>query len=209
MLEFLRMRWSTMSTEADIMNDDKRDVNNKERVASTAHNEPFLTLYRHHVTSVYSYIYSRIRNRADAEDLTEQVFTEALEGMERYEEPGKPAAWLFTIAHRRVVDHYRSRHEHIPFDEALDSPLDGLSPEGHLLRREQLEQLSRLVVTLDEEQQELLQLRFVAGLTYREIGEVLGSSGGAVKIAIYRLLDRLRALWPAHAQPNEHRGRQE
>ncbi len=209
MLEFLRMRWSATATEANIMNNDKRDANNRKSVASMARHELFLNLYRRHVTSVYSYIYSRIRNRADAEDLTEQVFTEALEGMERYEEPGKPAAWLFTIAHRRVVDHYRSRHEHIPFDEALDSPLDGLSPEGHLLRREQLEQLSRLVVTLDEEQQELLQLRFVAGLTYREIGEVLGSSGGAVKIAIYRLLDRLRALWPAHAQPNEHRGRQE
>jgi RNA polymerase sigma-70 factor, ECF subfamily len=153
-------------------------------------------LYRRYVTAVYSYIYSRIGHRADAEDLTEQTFIEALEGLARYEEQGKAAAWLFTIARRRVVDHYRAGRPELPFDETLDSPLDFAGPEVELLRRERLAQLGRLLAELEEGKLELLQLRFVAGLTYREIGRVVGSSEGAVKVAVYRLLEQLRARWP-------------
>ena len=155
----------------------------------------FKALYRRYVAPVYSYIYSRVGEQAEAEDLTGQVFMEVLEGMERYEEQGKSASWIFTIAHRRVVDHYRSRRQELPFDEALDSPRDGPNPEREIIRQEQLAQLARLVANLDEEQRALLQLRFVAELTYGEIGEVVGSSEGAVKKAIYRLLDRLRTDW--------------
>jgi RNA polymerase sigma-70 factor, ECF subfamily len=113
----------------------------------------------------------------------------------RYEEQGEEAAWLFTIAHRRIVDHYRSRRDELPLDAALDSPLENPGPEAAVAQGERLEKLARLVAALDEEKRELLQLRFVAGLSYGEIGAVVGSSEGAVKIAIYRLLEQLRARW--------------
>lgn len=200
MLEFLRMNRVRAGTEESVVKDGRREFDDEGLTgadsARQASQATFTRLYRRHVTPIYSYLYSRVGNRADAEDLTEQVFTEALEGLERYEEQGKAAAWLFTIAHRRLVDHYRSRCEELPFDEALDSPLDSLGPEAEVMRRERLAALARLVAGLDEEERELLQLRFVADLTYGEIGEVLGRSEGAVKIAIYRLLDRLRARWP-------------
>lgn len=155
----------------------------------------FSRLYRQYITPIYSYIYSRTGNRADAEDLTGVVFTEALEGLARYEEQGKEAAWLFTIAHRRIVDHYRSRRDELPLDAALDSPLDNPGPEAAVAQGERLAKLARLVAALDDDRRELLQLRFVAGLSYAEIGAVVGSSEGAVKIAIYRLLEQLRARW--------------
>jgi RNA polymerase sigma factor (sigma-70 family) len=155
----------------------------------------FTRLYRQYVTPIYSYIYSRVGNQADAEDLAEVVFTEALEGLARYEEQGKEAAWLFTIAHRRIIDHYRARRDELSLDAALDSPLDAPGPEAEVAHGERLEKLAGLVAALDEEQRELLQLRFVAELSYAEIGAVAGSSEGAVKIAIYRLLEHLRAKW--------------
>ena len=177
------------------MQDNQREAEGEGRAVASPSSAAFTQLYRRNVTPIYSYIYSRVGSRADAEDLTEQTFTEALEGLERYKEQGKARAWLFTIAHRRVIDHYRSRREELPFDEALDSPLDIPGPEAAVMRREQLAQLAGLLAELDEEKQALLQLRFVAELTYQEIGEVLGSSEGAVKKALYRLLDRLRAQW--------------
>ncbi|HSM57401.1 MAG TPA: sigma-70 family RNA polymerase sigma factor [Candidatus Sulfomarinibacteraceae bacterium] len=94
-----------------------------------------------------------------------------------------------------MVDHYRSRRDELPFDETLDSPLDKLGPEAEVAQRERLAQLGRLVSDLDEEQRELLQLRLVAELNYRDIGEVVGSSEGAVKKALYRVLDQLRGRW--------------
>jgi RNA polymerase sigma factor (sigma-70 family) len=180
-------------TEAGQSGDSKEAVAQPKEGSLSAQ---FTRLYRQYVTPIYSYVYSRVGNRADAEDLTGVVFTEALEGLARYEEQGKEAAWLFTIAHRRIVDHYRSRRDELPLDAALDSPLDNPGPEAAVAQGERLAKLARLVAALDDDKRELLQLRFVAGLSYAEIGAVVGSSEGAVKIAIYRLLDQLRARWP-------------
>jgi RNA polymerase sigma-70 factor, ECF subfamily len=205
MLEFLGASRAQAGTGDRTMTEagqsgDRSKANRAESAAATpaegSLSAQFTHLYRQYVTPIYSYIFSRTGNRADAEDLTEVVFTEALEGLARYEEQGKEAAWLFTIAHRRIVDHYRSRRDELPLDAALDSPLDNPGPEAAVAQGERLAKLARLVAALDDDKRELLQLRFVAGLSYAEIGAVVGSSEGAVKIAIYRLLDQLRARWP-------------
>jgi len=155
----------------------------------------FATLYRRYVTPIYRYVYSRLGNVADAEDLTARVFTETLEGLHRYREQGNFAAWLFTIARHRVTDYYRRQRPNLSLNAALDSPADGTDPLAHVVQEEALRRLAALVAQLDEEQQELLRLRFAAGLTYREIGRIMGRSGAAIKMAIHRLLRRLEAEW--------------
>ena len=155
----------------------------------------FAILYQRYVTPVYRYIYTRVGNVADAEDLTARVFTEALEGLHRYREQGSFAAWLFTVARHKVTDYYRSQRRNLPMEEALDSPCDGTDPLGHLVREEALRRLAALVAQLDEEQQELLRLRFAGGLTYGEIGRTVGRSEAAIKMAVHRLLRRLQAEW--------------
>lgn len=155
----------------------------------------FAALYRRHVHRIYRYIYSRVGRRADAEDLTALVFTEALEGLDGYREQGTFSAWLFTIAHRRLVDHYRRDRPTWPLDTAREIPADGPNPLTEVVQNERKAHLARLVESLDEEKQELLRLRFAAELTYREIGEIVGRSEGAVKMAIHRLLRRLEDAW--------------
>jgi RNA polymerase sigma-70 factor (ECF subfamily) len=155
----------------------------------------FAALYRRYVKRIYRYVYSRVGRKADAEDLTARIFTEALEGLEGYREQGTFSAWLFTIAHRRVVDHYRRKRPTQPLDEALDTVGEGPNPLAEVVREERLEHLARLVRRLDEEKQELLRLRFAGELTYREIGEIVGRSEGAVKMAVHRLLRRLEEAW--------------
>ena len=153
----------------------------------------FAALYRRYVTPIYRYLYSRVGNAADAEDITAQTFIAALEGLPGYRERGNFAAWLFTIAHNKAADHHREQHPHLPLDEALDSPRHGEHPLASMMRKEALQRLSALVAGLEEDKQELLRLRFIAGLTYRQIGTILGRSEGAVKMSIRRLLHRLEA----------------
>ena len=155
----------------------------------------FASLYRRYVGRIYRYVYSRVGRKADAEDLTARIFIEALEGLEGYHERGTFSAWLFTIAHRRVVDHYRRERPTRPLDEALDTVGEGPNPLAEVVREERLEHLARLVEGLDEEKQELLRLRFAGELTYREIGEIVGRSEDAVKMAVHRLLRRLEEAW--------------
>ena len=174
----------------------KEDVDDAELVRDARRDRSaFGALYRRYVDRIYRYVYSRVGRKADAEDLTAQIFTEAMEGLEGYRERGTFSAWLFTIAHRRVVDHYRRRRPTQPLDAASEIEDGGPNPLAEVVREERLEHLARLVKGLDAEKQELLRLRFAGELTYREIGEVVGRSEGAVKMAVHRLLRRLEEAW--------------
>jgi RNA polymerase sigma-70 factor (ECF subfamily) len=139
---------------------------------------------------VYRYLCSRTGNAADAEDLTAQVFLEALQALPRYKHRGHFAAWLFTIARRRAADHYR-QPTLLPLDELL-APADDDDPLAQAVRTETLAHLHRLVSGLDEPDVELLRLRYAAGLTFAQIGATLNQREGAVKMRLHRLLTKLQ-----------------
>jgi len=155
----------------------------------------FAALYHRYVGAVYRYLYSRMGSVAEAEDLTAQVFTEALQGLGGYRERQRFAAWLFAIARRKAADHHRRRRPELPLDERLHSARKESDPLAQVLRAEALERLAGLVAGLDEAQQELLRLRFAASLSYGEIGVLVGKSEAAAKMAVHRLLHRLQQGW--------------
>ena len=150
-------------------------------------------LYRAYVRPVYRYLYSRVGNSADAEDLTSQVFTEAIESLPRYRHRGYFSAWLFSIARHRLLNfQHRCPHEaNIEIAEHQVNP--GEDPLGQLIQSEEIRNLLRLIQSLKEEEQDLLRLRFVAELSYAEIAALLRRSEGAVKKQVYRLLSRLES----------------
>ncbi|MGB0388239.1 MAG: RNA polymerase sigma factor, partial [Ardenticatenaceae bacterium] len=145
------------------------------------------------VGPIYRYLYSRVGTVSQAEELTSQVLMAALEGLPRYRERGNFAGWLFTIARHKVTDYYRRRRDHLPLNEGLDGHAQ--DPLAQVIHDEQLKRLSTLLTTLGEDKKEMLRLRFAADLTYRQIGEVVGRSEAAVKMAIRRVLRRLEAEW--------------
>lgn len=155
----------------------------------------FAALYRRYVTPIYRYVYNRVGDTASAEDVTAQVFADALEALPRYRERGRFAAWLFTIARRRCADHHRSAEAALALDEAMDSPTGDTGPLAEVIQAESLRHLNALLTRLSEEQREMLRLRYAVGLTYREIGTIVGRSEAAVKMAMHRLLRRLGAAW--------------
>ena len=153
----------------------------------------FTCLYRAYVRSIYRYLYGRLGNAEDAEDLTSQVFMEALEGLDRYRHRGYFLAWLFSIARHRLVNFY-NRHPH-EMDIEIDEIEENLSADSlaEAVQSEEKRNLLKLIHALKEGEQDLLRLRFVAELSFSEIGKLLGRSEEAVKKQLYRLLARLES----------------
>ena len=176
-----------------MMKTDTYPVDDLPRLIRTAKDEPlaFARLYDHFSKSVYRYLYSRVGNQADAEDLTAQTFLTALENLPRYRERGNFKAWLFTIARNKALDHFRKKQS-----EAISKVDDIASDQNDLLanliRSEQIQQLSALIRSLDEDEQELLRLRYVADLSFSEMSALLGKRQDAVKKSLYRLQARLQ-----------------
>ncbi len=155
----------------------------------------FTLLYRRYVTPIYRYLYKWTGDQAEAEDLTSQVFLEALQGLDRYRERGSFAAWLFTIARRKAISSYRRQQANLPIEEAESIPEPAADPLERAVQNEQQEHMARLFAELDEEQRELLYLRFTSRLSFADIGTLLGRSEAAVKMTIYRLLRQMHARW--------------
>ncbi len=155
----------------------------------------FARLYRRYVTPIYRYVYNRVGHAAEAEDLTSQVFAEALEGLPGYREQGHFSAWLFGIARRRIADHHRHGRSTLPLDDVMEPVAGQADLLTQVVRDEALGRLGALIGELGEAEQELLRLRFAGELTYAEIGAVVGRSEAAVKMAVHRLLRRLAAEW--------------
>ena len=152
----------------------------------------FAAVYRKYLDQVFYYILARVSDRTEAEDLTAQVFLEALEGLPSYLEDGSFPAWLFTIARRRVVDFHRRSKPEIELQVAHEKPDPSQDVLADLVHSEDLRSLQRLVAGLKQNERELLDLHIAAGLRFSDMAIVLKRKVSAVKMSYYRLLSRLK-----------------
>jgi RNA polymerase sigma-70 factor (ECF subfamily) len=163
--------------------------------------EAFGRLYELYVEKIYNYIYYRLGNHHDAEDLTAKVFYRALNHIANYNNKGVPfAAWLYRIAHNLVVNWRRdhSRRQMVALEE-VDLSSDRLeSPHRAAERANEQELLLAAIQQLPRERQELLVLKFVERMSNAEIGRVLGRSEGAIKSLYHRTLVSLKELLAEH-----------
>jgi RNA polymerase sigma-70 factor (ECF subfamily) len=154
----------------------------------------FAPLYHRYVARVYRYCYSRTGCQTRAEDLTSQVFLDAMKNLPHYHAGTYFAAWLFAIAYRRVIDTYRTGSPPVLFDEETYST-EAADPLAALLQEEEHIKLNDLIAPLNPQEQELLRLRYSAGLSISEIAKVIGRREGAVKMALSRLIHRMKEQW--------------
>jgi RNA polymerase sigma-70 factor (ECF subfamily) len=157
--------------------------------------EAFGVLYERYVGKIFNYIYYRVGNVSDAEDLTERVFLRALRHINNYTHRGLPvSAWLYRIAHNLVANWHRdnSRRKDVPLDEGMLLTQHFNFPEHELLRSEERNRLLAVIHELPEERQELLILKFVDDLSNAEIGRVMGRTEGAIKSLYHRTLLSIR-----------------
>jgi RNA polymerase sigma-70 factor (ECF subfamily) len=153
----------------------------------------FGLLFDHYHLPVYRYIASRVHRPSDAEDLTQLVFVKALEALPRYESRGIPfGGWLFRLARNTVIDHVRTRHEHVDLDAAAGHAGQEAGPDEVTVARQELNEVEAALATLTDEQREAIALRFFAGLSAREAAEVMGKQEGTVRGLQFRALASLR-----------------
>lgn len=159
--------------------------------------EAFSDLYRDNVQRVYSYIYYRTGNTADAEDLTSRVFQRALKHIGRFEKKGVPfVAWLYRIAHNLVANWHRdnSRKKEVPIDDQYGLVHPGLQPESTVMYAQQHRALIKAIQKITPERQNLIVLKYIEECSNAEIAVIMGRTEGAIKSLYHRTLSELRDI---------------
>ena len=152
-------------------------------------------LYDQHHDSIFRYVWSRVGDRHLAEDLTGDVFAQMLTALPNYRPSGTPfRGWLYRIAHNRLVDHFRKENlrARVPLDAIEDRRADDGDPTSTVEHRLDVERVQRALSHLDGSHREVVVLRFVCGLSLKEVALALDKSEAAIKSSQHRGLTALR-----------------
>jgi RNA polymerase sigma-70 factor (ECF subfamily) len=132
-------------------------------------------LYLRYADNIYGYVCSIVRDEHEAEDVTQQIFAKLLTALQRYEPRSVPfSAWILRIAHNAAIDHMRARRA-VPCEEVRSPELEDVN-----LSRERARDLHTALDKLPPEQRDVIVMRFVLGLSPREIADRIGRSEDAV-----------------------------
>jgi RNA polymerase sigma-70 factor (ECF subfamily) len=153
--------------------------------------DAFAQLYDAYVERVYRYVYFRVTDNETAEDLTSQVFLKAWENLGRYRPGGPFLAWLYTIAHNTVIDHYRTRKPTVPLEEVASLIVQKDDLEDHMELQFNVEILRTALQQLTPDQQQVLMMRFIAEMSTEEVARAMGKREGAVRALQMRALHTL------------------
>ena len=168
----------------------------KELVERARHRdqEAFAQLYEKHFDKIYRYVRLKIGNETEAEDMTQQVFLNALQSISSFKWKGVPfSAWLFRIAHNQVVDYFRkTKSTAVPLDESLAK--DDNNPQLIVEQKLDIEQLLLATKQLTEAQREVISLRFAGELPIAQVAKAMDKSQGAVKALQHSGIIALRKI---------------
>ena len=161
----------------------------------------FEQLYARHRGKLYRYLQRQLRDNAVADELFQDVWQRVIAARSGWKPDAGFATWLYTIAHHRLGDHWRSL-KHRPSapadaDERMARVADPDTPERVLSEFERRRQLQLALDDLPEEQREVLLLRLEQELTLEEIGDITGVGRETVKSRLRYAMDKLRARLPA------------
>ena len=172
------------------------DPDQADVLAAQRDRSAFDVLYRRYLDRVYGYAFYQLRDHHDAEDATERTFLAALRALPEFRPEGATfRAWLFRIAHNTIVNARRSRFRRRtePLPEGLERIAPNADPAGLVLEADESRRVLRAVAELPEDRRQVVLLRFVDGLSSREIGQVMDRSEGAARVLLHRALRDLAA----------------
>ena len=158
----------------------------------------FEQIYGDHVVGIYRFVYARVGNRPDAEDLTAQVFVRAVEQLDTTREPAQIAAWLYRVAQNAIADHWRAFYrlpiigvDHVApgWEPSDDRPRSDPAREDGSTKR-----VEALLHNLPDRYRRVLELRFLQRLSVAETATAMGISSGNAKVLQYRALRKAALL---------------
>ncbi len=188
------------------MGDDDRDL---VRAALAGEARAFEVLLDRYKARIFSYVLRLVKNRADAEDLTQETFIKAFKGLASYD-PSRPLiSWLFRIAHNSVVDLSRKQRTTTVSLDADENPPEiedgSLSLEAAAEKRSDEELVERLLRALPEIYREVMILRHKEGLEVAEIARIAQVPVGTVKARLFRAREALQELYKRMQPPGGDR----
>lgn len=163
---------------------------------TTKHGEAaFAELYERELPRIYNFFRYRVGDSAVAEDLTSITFEKAWRNRHRYRRNlAKFSTWLYTIARRVAIDHYRQNKAELPLEHA-HHVTDDSAPEASAQQQDDQQRLFQLLQTLPKREQELIALKYGACLTNREIARATKLRESNVAVILHRTIGRLRKGW--------------
>jgi RNA polymerase sigma-70 factor (ECF subfamily) len=161
--------------------------------AKRGDSQAFAQLFDEYAAPIHRFIASRVNRPSDAEDLTQLVFVKALEALPRYEARGIPfGGWLFRLARNAIIDQVRSRREHLPLGTVMTRETEDASPEAAATLRDDIDRVAQALGNLTDDQREVIELRFFAGLSVDEAAAVMGRQAGTIRGLQFRAIAALR-----------------
>lgn len=163
------------------------------RLAQSGQVEAFGTLYRRYVEPIFRFTRSRVSSERDAEDLTENVFLKAFEGLDSYEERGAPfGAYLYQVARNSIIDHYRTSKPVESLESAEKYSDDRLGAEKGIVEREAVSKIEQALENLPENYQEVIRLRLMMDLPTDQVAAWMNKKPATVRVLQHRALKALR-----------------
>ena len=153
----------------------------------------FDALYRIFVDEIYRFIFFKTSSKEVAEDLTSQVFMQALEHIStfRYRLGARFSSWLYSIARNQVIDYYRKQHQTVPLEAA--EPLAQVETASRSTDRAiEQEQIQAVIKELSPADQEILTLHLWQDKTYAEISRITASNAVAVRARFSRAVKKFK-----------------
>lgn len=159
----------------------------------------FGELYKLHLEAIYGYVFKRVGEVGEVENLTQTIFLKAWQGLARYQPSQVPfRAWLYRIAHNAVIDYYRTKKVAVSLDEQPDQsanlPADVDLPEESLVSQERYDFLRQAIAKLRPAYQQVISLRFLSELDYAETAKVLGKEVNSIRVLQFRALEALHKI---------------
>lgn len=164
----------------------------------------FGQLYDRHAPRIYRFIFLKIGDKNNTEDLTHEVFLSAWRTIGTYntQEHIPFTSWLYHIARNRVIDYYRTTKKNISLDEILKGntlPVEFVSAAHHTIPNALNAKFEMRVIMnglkdLNDDQQNILIMRYIEDLSPKEIGIALGKTPGAVRLIQHRALKQLKIV---------------
>ncbi len=161
--------------------------------AQAGNSEAFGQLYDAYMERIYRFVYFRVEDQQTAEDITSQVFLKAWSNLDRFSFNRTPyLAWLYTIAHNAVIDHYRTRKVTAALDDVHLAQQDHAEVvENSIDLHTEMKSIKAALQSLTDDQQKVLTLKFIEGMSNNEIASHLGKREGAIRALQMRGLQAL------------------
>lgn len=173
--------------------------------AAKTQREAFVKLYRAYVDRVYGYCFLRLPSQEVAEDVTSNVFTKLIEGIQKFDtdQGYRLSAWLFRVAHNLIVDYYRkTKPEHIDWGSEVDSS-ESDKNDKFLKQHTRKQQIASVLPRINKRYQQVISLKFFAELETEEIAVQLGIKNKNVYLLLHRALTAFRQEFEKNYEKSE------